>query len=62
MANDINNGADGAYGSGGSLNNQMYSNVCARGKYVPLSGRGKERYRAKASGECLSRKKKFWEL
>ena len=59
---EITNGYGGAYGSGGSMRNPMYQKVCARGCYVPASGRCKRRYSQKGKGICLSNKKQFWEL
>ena len=58
----INNGNDGAYGSGGSLNNPMYRNIACDGRYESMTGRGKQRYIKKKKGECLSKKKQFFEL
>tara|TARA_B100001113_G_scaffold347297_1_gene339503 strand:+ start:34 stop:276 length:243 start_codon:yes stop_codon:yes gene_type:complete len=60
--NGINNGNDGAYGSGGSMNNPMYRKIACDGNYEPMSGRGKQRYFKKKNGECLSKKKQFFEL
>ena len=40
----INNGNDGAYGSGGSMNNPMYRNIACNGNYESMTGRGKQRY------------------
>ena len=37
--NNISNSVTGAYGSGGSLRNPMYRNVCCDGAYHPTSGR-----------------------
>ena len=37
--NNISNGTSGAYGSGGSLRNPMYRNVCCDGAYHTTSGR-----------------------
>ena len=58
----INNGNDGAYGSGGSMNNPMYRNIACNGNYESMTGRGKQRYIQKKKGGCLSKKKKFFEL
>ena len=58
----INNGNDGAYGSGGSMNNPMYRNIACDGNYESMTGRGKQRYIQKKNGASLSKKKKFWEL
>ena len=58
----INNGNDGAYGSGGSMNNPMYLNIACNGNYESMTGRGKQRYIQKKKGKCLSKKKKFFEL
>jgi len=58
----INNGCDGAYGSGGSMNNPMYRKIACVGNYESMTGRGKQRYIKKKKGECLSKKKQFFEL
>jgi hypothetical protein len=39
----ITNGLNGAYGSGGSMNNPMYRNIHSDGCYEHLSGRYKRR-------------------
>ena len=44
ISNSVNNGLHGAYGSGGCMNNPMYRNVCAKGRYEQISGREKRRY------------------
>ena len=58
----ITNGSDGAYGSGGSMNNPMYRKIACDGNYESMTGRGKQRYLKRRNGVSLSRKKKFWEL
>ena len=62
MTNQINNGRDGAYGSGGSMCNPMYKQIHTEGLYVPASGRCKKRLIQKAKGICLSKKSQFWDL
>ena len=37
--NNISNSVTGAYGSGGSLRNPMYRNVCCDGIYETMTGR-----------------------
>ena len=37
--NNISNSVTGAYGSGGSLRNPMYRNVCCDGEYIPTNAR-----------------------
>ena len=51
-----------AYGSGGSMNDPMYNNICCEGTYHPMSGRGKRRFTQKMNGSSLSKKKKFFQL
>ena len=58
----INNGINGCYGSGGSMNNAMYRNVFVQGVYVPLSGRDKKRSMRRSKGCCLHQGKQFWDL
>ena len=69
--NSIFNGYEGAYGSGGSMNNPMYQNIRETGCYEHLSGRGKRRLaerlrrrsesknRTKVSKKGIFRKKGF---
>jgi len=56
--NSIFNGFEGAYGSGGSMNNPMYRNVCAEGTYESMTGRGKKRLaeRLRRRSESKNRK------
>ena len=59
----IDSGLSGLYGSGGSMNNQMYRNVHSKGIYIPNSGRAKRRFHRRVNeGYCLSKKKKFYQL
>ena len=53
------NGMFGAYGSGGSMSNPMYRNICATGRYEPLSGRNKRRLlaRLRRKSEPINRMK-----
>ena len=60
--NGINNGNDGAYGSGGSMNNPMYRKIACDGHYQRFTGRRKQRHRDRRNGISLSKKKQFWEL
>ena len=52
----------GSSGSDGSLNNQMYRNVCCHGYYTPVSGRQKNRFHKRMKGVCISQKKNFWDF
>ena len=59
--NVISNGAN-LGGSGGSLSNPMYQQVCCKGIYSSHSGRSKLRFTQKKRGVCLSKKKQFFQL
>ena len=59
--NGISNGKHGH--SGGSMNSQMYRNVCVKNAYYePYSGRSKKRIAQKQRGVCLHKGRKFWDL
>ena len=64
--NNISNSKTGAYGSGGSLRNPMYRNVCCGGAYHTTSGRKfhracekRDRKKAKASQRENKSESKF---
>ena len=51
-----------AYGSGGSLSDPMYKNICCSGTYHPMTGRSKRRHSERKNGISQSKKKKFFQL
>jgi hypothetical protein len=51
-----------AFGSGGSMANPMYQQVCCNGEYTRNTMRGINRSKAKSRGKCISKQKGFWQL
>tara|TARA_Y100001938_G_scaffold138327_1_gene203632 strand:+ start:91 stop:315 length:225 start_codon:yes stop_codon:yes gene_type:complete len=56
--NSVFNGFDGAYGSGGSMNNPMYRNICSEGTYEPMTGRSKRRLAERLRRRSASKNRK----
>lgn len=52
----------GFSGSGGSMNDQMFRNVCVDGIYTSYSGRQKTRFHKRMRSVCINQKKKFWDM